>query len=152
MPCVVLWSDSILITQHTWMYTVKIAGNFKTQILSNTISGVCAIVLIFSTWQYTLNQPACCPSGYENSTTPSTLRAEHTGDCEEIQRNILLPSLNLNIPPTVNIVICVVVLVVRCVMESLLDSYTLCIIASRAFTQRTTVTDEDRTGWSLFKL
>lgn len=88
-----------------------LAGNFKTQILSNIISSICAVILVFSTWQYTLNQPSCCPSNSENFTFE--LQAVDQSDgCDEIQRNVLLPHLNLDIPPTVNITISVVALVV----------------------------------------
>ena len=85
-----------------------IIGNFKTQVISNVVSSICAIVLIFSTWQYTLNQPSCCPSNSENV----TLNADHAEGCEEVQRNILLSSLNLHISSSVNITISIIALLV----------------------------------------
>ena len=91
------------------MHTHMLIGNFKTQAVSNIISSICAIVLIFSTWQYTLNPPSCCPRDSENTTT---LFTDEGGGCEELQRDILLSNLNLHIPPTINITTSIIALVV----------------------------------------
>ena len=88
--------------------TIIIAGNFKTQAASNIISSICAIVMIFSTWQYTLNPPSCCPSESENV----TLNADQAEGCKELQRDILLSSLNLHIPPSINIATSIIAVVV----------------------------------------
>ena len=90
-----------------FLYTYTI-GNFKTQAISNVISSICATLLIFTTWQYTLNPPSCCPSDSENV----TLNADHAGGCEELQRNILLSNLNLHIPSAVNIATSIIALLV----------------------------------------
>ena len=102
-----LWNS--LYTNINGFRTHTLIGNFKTQAISNIISSICAIVLIFSTWQYTLNQPGCCPRESENI----TLNAQHPGGCEELQRNILLSNLNLHISPSINITISILALLVN---------------------------------------
>ena len=94
---------------HTRTHIHTIIGNFKTQAISNIISSICAIVLVFSTWQYTLNQPSCCPTDSPGNVTLSAGQAE---GCDELQRNILLSRLNLHISPAVNITISIIALVV----------------------------------------
>ena len=99
-----------------YIHTLTLVGNFKTQAVSNILSSICAIVLIFSTWQYTLNQPTCCLR--ENTTT---LLTDEGGGCEELQRDILLSNLNLHIPPSINITTSIIALVV---CEAIYNSYT----------------------------
>ena len=100
------------------MHTHTLIGNFKTQAISNIISSICAIVLIFSTWQYTLNPPTCCPRESDNS----TLFTDEGGGCEELQRDILLSNLNLHIPPSINITTSIIALVV---CEAIYDTCTV---------------------------
>ena len=64
--------------------------------------------MIFSTWQYTLNPPSCCPSESKNI----TLNADQAEGCKELQRDILLSSLNLHIPPSINITTSIIAVVV----------------------------------------
>ena len=92
---------------YAYTHSLTLIGNFKTQAVSNIISNTCAILLVFSMWQYTLNPPSCCPR--ENTTT---LLTDEGGGCEELQRDILLSNLNLHIPPLINITTSIIALVV----------------------------------------
>ncbi len=127
-------ADRILGEHHThkniWYYCwiehciiiIFRTGNFLTQVLSTLLTTIGICLLSFSTWQYTVSPPGCC---VDNSNNKSLYlpRDEYSGsfnwssNCSELDKVTILNQIDLNISPTLNMVLSIIGLTVRTVLN-----------------------------------
>lgn len=82
-------------------------GNFKTQVLSNIITSVGIGVVLFSSWQYTQWPPSCCKClPHHNSTIGGN------NNCSALQVDDVVNSVNFHLPPTLNLTLIIMGLLV----------------------------------------
>ena len=76
-----------------------VVGNFHTQNISNMVAAVGVVMILVSSWQYTLNQPSCCTN--------------NTYLCREFDR-MTLPGRGIHIDPNVLVILILVGCAVSC--------------------------------------
>ena len=84
-----------------------------TQNISNVMSLIGAFLLVFSTWQYTLTAPSCC----HDSVNASTAHIFNK-NCSEFETSIVLDDVSFHIPPSLNMSLAIVGLVVSITLAS----------------------------------
>ena len=78
-----------------------------TQNISNVVSVIGVFLLVFCTWQYTLTAPTCC-----HDSINATVTHKFNRNCSEFETSIVLEDISLHIPPTLNIILAVIGLIV----------------------------------------
>ena len=97
----------------------KTAGNFKTQVASNLVMSLGICLVLFSSWQYTQNPPACChwpPDPHNTSSTvfPAASPGSSGGsNCSAIHVDDVVDGVNFHLPPNLSLTLAIVGLMVK---------------------------------------
>jgi dipeptide/tripeptide permease len=91
----------------------RVLGNFKTQVASNFVTSLGICLVLFSSWQYTQNPPACChwpPDPHNTSSTafPAASPGSSGGsNCSAIHVDTVVDGVNFHLPPNLNLTLAI---------------------------------------------
>ena len=97
---------------HQLMVCFSPTGNFMTQNIGNIVSTIGIGLMMFASWQYTLQEPGCCYGSTVNVIGGFDNGSEWNSNCSELHKVILWKDANLHISPTVNMVLAILGLTV----------------------------------------
>lgn len=96
-----------------------VSGNFKTQVLNNIFTSVGIGLVLFSSWQYTQRPPSCCKCLSHHNTTCGG------NTCSALQMDDVANGVNFHLPPTLNLILVILGLLVGNTWQSLLTQSTI---------------------------
>ena len=101
-----------LVHLHQLMLCFSPTGNFMTQNIGNIVSTIGICLMMFASWQYTLQEPGCCYDSTVNVIGGFDNGSQWNSNCSELHKVILWKDANLHISPTVNMVLAIIGLTV----------------------------------------
>ncbi|XP_064405778.1 solute carrier family 15 member 1-like isoform X1 [Halichondria panicea] len=129
----------------------RILGNFLTQVLSTLLTTIGICLLSFSTWQYTVSPPGCCVANSNNKSVYLS-GSEYSGsfnwssNCSELDKVTILNQIDLNISPTLNMILSIIGLTFFSVGYGHINAIQSVLVADQ-FTEEQTKSKERSFSW-----